>query len=121
MFLHNSKHPQYDQDGNITEGSSTNAWMINQDGTLITRPTNNSILAGITRAELLELLEQKNIKVELRSFTVEELRNAREVFLTSSSAYVQPVVEVDGKPIGNGQPGSISSELRQIFKDFMQN
>jgi len=112
---------QYDQDGNITEGSSTNAWMINQDGTLITRPTNNSILAGITRAELLELLEQKNIKVELRSFTVEELRNAREVFLTSSSAYVQPVVEVDGKPIGNGQPGSISSELRQIFKDFMQN
>lgn len=112
---------QYDQDGNITEGSSTNAWMVDQDGTLITRPATNSILAGITRAELLELLEQKNIKVELRSFTVEELRNAREVFLTSSSAYVQPVVEVDGQPIGNGQPGSISSELREIFKDFMQN
>ncbi|MBO6827752.1 MAG: D-amino-acid transaminase [Sneathiella sp.] len=112
---------QYDEDGNITEGSSTNAWMVDQDGTLITRPTNNSILAGITRAELLELLEQKNMKVELRAFSVEELRNAREVFLTSSSAYVQPVVEVDGKPIGNGQPGSISSELRHIFKDFMQN
>ncbi|MBE7637329.1 D-amino-acid transaminase [Sneathiella sp. P13V-1] len=112
---------QYDADGNITEGSSTNAWIVDQDGTLITRPTSNSILAGITRAELLDLLEKEGIKVELRAFSKDELMNAREVFLTSSSSYVQPVVEVDGKVIGNGKPGSISSNLRGIFKSYMQN
>ncbi|GLQ07252.1 D-amino-acid transaminase [Sneathiella chinensis] len=110
---------QFDGEGNITEGSSTNAWIIDQDGTLITRPTSNSILAGITRAALIELLKEKGIKLELRSFTVDELRNAREVFLTSSSSYVQPVVQVDDKVIGNGKPGSVSLELRTIFKDYM--
>ncbi len=112
---------QYDADGNITEGSSTNAWIVDQDGTLITRPTSNSILAGITRAELLDLLKDEGISVELRPFTKDELMSAREVFLTSSSSYVQPVVEVDGKVIGNGKPGSISSNLRGIFKQYMQN
>ncbi|WP_169569147.1 D-amino-acid transaminase [Sneathiella limimaris] len=112
---------QVDEEGFITEGSSTNAWIITQDGTLVTRPTGNDILAGITRADLLKLLEQKNYKVELRPFTVEELQNAREVFLTSSSSYVLPIVEVDGKPVGNGHPGSISNDLRGIFKDFMNN
>jgi len=112
---------QYDVDGFVTEGTSTNAWIVDQDGTLITRPESNSILSGITRADLLALLETENIKVELRAFTVEELHNAREVFLTSSSAYVQPVVEVDGKVIGNGKPGSISANLREIFKSYMNN
>ncbi len=112
---------QVDEEGFITEGSSTNAWIVDKDGTLITRPTSNSILAGITRADLLKLLEQSDYKVELRAFTVDELRNAREVFLTSSSSYVQPVVEVDGKVIGNGKPGSISNGLRTIFKEFMNN
>lgn len=112
---------QVDEEGFITEGSSTNAWIVDKDGTLITRPTSNSILAGITRADLLKLLEQRDYKVELRAFTVDELLNAREVFLTSSSSYVQPVVEVDGKVIGNGKPGSISNGLRTIFKEFMNN
>ena len=112
---------QVDEEGFVTEGSSTNAWIVDKDGTLITRPTSNSILAGITRADLLKLLEQSDYKVELRAFTVDELLNAREVFLTSSSSYVQPVVEVDGKVIGNGKPGSISNGLRTIFKDFMNN
>lgn len=112
---------QVDEEGFVTEGSSTNAWIVDKDGTLITRPTSNSILAGITRADLLKLLEQRDYKVELRAFTVDELLNAREVFLTSSSSYVQPVVEVDGKVIGNGKPGSISNGLRTIFKEFMNN
>ena len=112
---------QVDEDGFVTEGSSTNAWIVDKEGTLITRPTSNSILAGITRADLLKLLAQSDYKVELRAFTVDELLNAREVFLTSSSSYVQPVVEVDGKVIGNGKPGSISNGLRTIFKDFMNN
>jgi D-alanine transaminase len=112
---------QVDEDGFVTEGTSTNAWMVDQSGTLITRPISHSILAGITRAELLNLLKDKNISVEERSFTVDELRNAREVFLTSSSSYVQPVTEVDGKVIGNGKPGSISTDIRKIFTEFMAN
>jgi len=112
---------QFDEDGFVTEGSSTNAWIVSQDGTLITRPTSHSILAGITRASLLELLKQRDIKIELRAFTVEELKSAREVFLTSSSSYVQPVVKVDDRVIGNGEPGSISSELRSVFKAYLEN
>ncbi|WP_037493247.1 D-amino-acid transaminase [Sneathiella glossodoripedis] len=112
---------QVDDDGFITEGSSTNAWIVLQDGTLVTRPASNDILSGITRADLLKLLENKDFKVELRPFSVDELLNAREVFLTSSSSYVQPVVQVDGKSIGNGKPGSISNELRAVFKDYMNN
>jgi len=110
---------QVDADGFVTEGSSTNAWMVDQDGTLVTRAASHSILSGITRADLLGLLAAEGIKVELRSFSADELRNAREVFLTSSSSYVQPVVEVDGKVIGNGKPGSISNNLRRIFKKYM--
>ena len=112
---------QVDQDGFVTEGSSTNAWIVDKDGTLITRPTNNSILAGITRAALITLLDQIDIKLELRAFTVEELKSAREVFLTSSSSYVQPVIKVDDRVIGNGEPGSISINLHHVFKEYMDN
>ncbi|MFT6559226.1 D-amino-acid transaminase [Sneathiella sp.] len=112
---------QVDEDGMVTEGSSTNAWIVDQDGTLITRPTNNSILAGITRAALLDLLEKNKIKFELRAFSKEELLNAREVFLTSSSSYVQPVIKVDDVVIGNGKPGSIATNLRTVFKEYMEN
>ncbi|MBL4906475.1 MAG: aminotransferase class IV, partial [Sneathiella sp.] len=76
---------------------------------------------GITRAALLTLLEKINLKLELRAFTVDELRTAREVFLTSSSAYVQPVIKVDDRVIGNGQPGSISINLHRVFKEYMDN
>jgi len=112
---------QVDEDGKVTEGSSTNAWIVNKDGVLITRETDHNILAGITRAALLELLEKKGIKFELRAFSEEELHEAREVFLTSSSSYVQPVIKVNEKMIGNGKPGSISVELRSVFKEYMEN
>ncbi|USG59570.1 D-amino-acid transaminase [Sneathiella marina] len=112
---------QVDKNGMVTEGSSTNAWIVNQDGKVITRPTSNEILAGITRASLLRELEKKGVEFELRSFTVEELHNAREVFLTSSTSYVLPVVKVDEHVIGNGNPGSISVTLRQIYRDFMED
>ncbi|MCG8492960.1 MAG: D-amino-acid transaminase [Sneathiellales bacterium] len=112
---------QVDEDGLVTEGSSTNAWIVNKEGVLITRQTDHNILAGITRAALLELLEKKGIKFELRAFSEDELHDAREVFLTSSSSYVQPVIKVNDKMIGNGQPGSISIELRGVFKEYMEN
>lgn len=110
---------QVDEEGMVTEGSSTNAWIVDQNGKVITRPISNDILAGITRASLLRELQKKGIETELRSFSVEELQNAREVFLTSSTSYVLPVVQVDDHVIGNGNPGSISMALREIYQDFM--
>ncbi len=111
---------QIDEDGMVTEGSSTNAWIVTQEGKVVTRPTSNSILAGITRGSLLRELEKHNIDLELRSFSKEELLSAREVFLTSSTTYVMPVVKVDDKIIGNGHPGIVSQQLRAIYEKFMQ-
>ncbi len=110
---------QVDEDGMVTEGSSTNAWIVSQEGKIVTRPTSNSILAGITRASLIRELEKSGIELELRSFTVDELHSAREVFLTSSTSYVLPVVKVDDRVIGNGHPGLISQKLRTIYEKFM--
>jgi len=110
---------QVDDDGMVTEGSSTNAWIVTQEGKVVTRPTGNDILAGITRASLIRELEKNDVRFELRPFSADELHSAREVFLTSSTSYVLPVVKVDDHVIGNGQPGSISNKLRDIYKDFM--
>ncbi|WP_340151523.1 D-amino-acid transaminase [uncultured Sneathiella sp.] len=111
---------QIDEDGMVTEGSSTNAWIVTQEGKVVTRPTSNSILAGITRGSLLRELEKNGVDLELRSFSKEELNSAREVFLTSSTTYVMPVVKVDDKIIGNGHPGIVSQQLRAIYEKFMQ-
>jgi D-alanine transaminase len=110
-----------DQEGMVTEGSSTNAWIVNSDGNVITRPTSNSILSGITRASVIRELNKKGHKLEERAFSKEELLNAREVFLTSSTSYVLPVVEVDDRVIGNGQPGSVSLKLREIYENYMKS
>ncbi|MBO0334956.1 D-amino-acid transaminase [Sneathiella sp. CAU 1612] len=110
---------QVDEDGMVTEGSSTNAWIVSKEGKIVTRPTSNSILAGITRASLIRELEKNGIELELRSFSVEELLSAREVFITSSTSYVLPVVKVDDQVIGNGHPGLISLKLRKIYEKFM--
>jgi len=108
-----------DEDGMVTEGSSTNAWIVSKEGKIVTRPTSNSILAGITRASLIRELEKNGIELELRSFSVDELLSAREVFITSSTSYVLPVVKVDDQVIGNGHPGLISLKLRKIYEKFM--
>lgn len=110
---------QVDDDGMVTEGSSTNAWIVTKEGRIVTRPTSNSILAGITRASLIRELEKNDIEIELRSFSVEELLDAKEVFLTSSTSYVLPVVKVDDQVIGNGHPGIVSQKLRAIYENFM--
>lgn len=110
---------QVDEDGMVTEGSSTNAWIVTGEGRIVTRPTGNSILAGITRASLMRELEENGIEFEERNFSVDELLNAREVFITSSTSYVLPVVKVDDKVIGNGHPGLISQKLRAIYEKFM--
>jgi D-alanine transaminase len=104
-----------DKNGRITEGSSSNAWIINRDGKLITRHLDHGILPGITRAVLIESLKSHGLELEERAFTVEEAYAAREAFVTSATQQVMPVVRIDGRPIGNGAPGLIATALRRDY------
>ncbi|MDA1101209.1 MAG: D-amino-acid transaminase [Proteobacteria bacterium] len=110
---------QVDGDGFVTEGASTNAWIINEEGHLITRPVENTILNGITRRRLIALAKVQGIVVEERRFSLEEAKLAREAFLTSTTAFVLPVVQIDETVLGNGRPGSNTAMLRQIYLDFV--
>lgn len=103
------------EDGYITEGSSSNAYIVTNDGVLITRPLSNEILHGITRKALLELAAQAQIQVEERPFTAEEAYQASEAFVSSATTFVWPVIEIDGKKIGSGKPGSVAAKLRDIY------
>ena len=103
------------QDGKVTEGSSNNAYIVNAAGNIVTRRIGNEILHGVTRATVLELSQQSNIAVEERAFTLEEACAAREAFVTSASIFVLPVVEIDGRRIGDGAPGPISRRLRALY------
>jgi D-alanine transaminase len=104
-----------DRHGHITEGSSSNAWIVSKDGKVITRPANKGILRGITRTVLIDVVAAQGLELEERSFTAEEAYGAREAFLTSASQVVLPVVRIDDRPIGNGVPGSIATALRAKF------
>jgi D-alanine transaminase len=105
-----------DDAGKVTEGTSTNAWIVTKDGVLVTREPGPHILNGITRLAVLRLARAAGIKVEERPFTVAEAQGAREAFLTSSTAWVLPVTSIDGKPVGNGHPGTTSLELREAYR-----
>ena len=104
-----------DKDGKITEGSSSNAWIINRDGKLLTRSLGRDILAGITRAVLLDVIKAHDLVLEERAFTVEEAYAAREAFVTSATQAVMPVVRIDGRPVGNGAPGLVATALRRDY------
>ena len=105
------------EDGFVTEGTSNNAWIVTADGTLVTRNLSTSILHGITRAAVKALAAEAQIRVEERPFTVEEAHAAAEAFITAASAFVTPVVEIDGKALGDGTPGPLTSRLRELYVD----
>ena len=107
-----------DGDGFVTEGASSNAWIVTRDGRAVTRPISNRILAGITRGVLMEVLAELQIKLEERPFTPAEAREAAEAFVTSASQIVMPVVMIDDATIGSGEPGAISRRLREQFHGF---
>lgn len=104
-----------DSRGFVTEGASSNAWIVTASGTLVTRPTGNAILPGVTRRTLLDVLSRENVPLEERAFRVEEAVQAREAFITSASGTVMPVVAINKVPIGNGAPGALTLRLRSIF------
>lgn len=104
-----------DADGNVTEGGATNAWIVSQDGTLVTRPAEHGILRGITRTVVCELAVREGIAIEERAFSLDEAKRAREAFITAATTLVMPVVQIDDTVIGNGKPGSVATNLRQLF------
>ena len=102
------------EDGYVTEGTSNNAYIV-KDGKIITRALSNDILHGITRAAVLRFAKEAQMEVVERSFTIEEAQNADEAFFTSASAFVMPVVEIDGAQLGDGTPGPVMTRLREIY------
>jgi D-alanine transaminase len=104
-----------DSEGRITEGASSNAWIVSRDGKLITHPLGHDILAGITRSVVIDVIKAQGLAFEERCFTVEEAYAAREAFVTSASQIVLPVVSIDGRPVGNGAPGLIATALRRDY------
>jgi D-alanine transaminase len=104
-----------DADGRVTEGSSSNAWIVTREGAVVTRPADFGILRGITRTVVLDVLAEHGLKLEERPFTMEEAYAAREAFVTSATQFVMPVVRIDGRPVGNGAPGLIASALRRDY------
>jgi D-alanine transaminase len=107
------------EDGFVTEGTSSNAYIV-KDNTVITRPLSNRILAGCTRRALFRLAKEHGIRIEERAFTPDEAYAADEAFLTSASQFVMPIVEIDGKRVGGGQPGPVTRKLREFFLEEAQ-
>ncbi len=110
---------QVDDDGFVTEGTSTNAWIVTADGELVTRPSGHEILNGITRIAVLDVCRELGLKFVERPFSVAEARAAREAFITSSTSHVKAVTSIDGTSVGNGHVGEVTSGLLDAFVAFL--
>jgi D-alanine transaminase len=104
-----------DADGFVTEGSSTTAWIVEKDGTVITRDLSHDLLPGVTRHIILEAIAEAQIKVVERKFTVAEALGAKEAFISSATGAAVPVVAIDGQAIGNGAPGALTRRIRDLY------
>jgi D-alanine transaminase len=108
-----------DDDGFVTEASSANAWILTQQDELITRQADHSILKGVTRSSLQALCAARGIAVVERAFTVAEALAAKEAFISSASNFATPVVRIDGRAIGDGEPGPFAAALRRAYIDYV--
>ena len=108
-----------DRAGMITEGSSTNAWIVVDGKEIITRPLSQDILAGITRQTLILIARESNLVVTERPFSIDEALAAKEAFLTSTTSFVMPVVAIDDTPIGDGKPGDVSLQLFDAYCRYL--
>jgi D-alanine transaminase len=106
------------EDGFVTEGGSSSAFILTQDDVIVTRHNSNEILPGCTRKAVVKLAEEHQLRVEERPFTIAEALAAKEAFATSASLFVQPVVAIDGKKVADGKPGPMATRLREIYVDF---
>ncbi len=108
-----------DADGFVTEGSSTNFWIVTGKGVLVTRAPDTAILNGVTRRAVIDLARDAGLRFEERPFTVREAKAAKEAFLTSTTAFVLPVVAIDGAPLGDGRPGIFTRRLLADYRDHV--
>ena len=106
------------EDGLVTEGGSSSAFILTQDDVLVTRRNGSEILPGCTRKAVVKLAEEHQLRVEERAFSVDEALRAKEAFITSATVFVQAVVSIDGKKVADGKPGPMTSRLREIYVDF---
>ena len=106
------------EDGMVTEGGSSSAFILTQDDVLVTRQNSSAILPGCTRKAVVALAEERQLRVEERPFSVQEALAAKEAFITSASLFVQGVVSIDGKTVANGKPGPMTERLREIYVGF---
>ena len=104
-----------DGEGQVTEGCSSNAWIVTAGGVLVTRHADNLILNGVTRLSLLKLAEDFGFATEVRPFTVAEAYEAREAFLSSASTFALPITRIDGRAVGDGRPGALTLRLREAY------
>jgi D-alanine transaminase len=106
------------EDGLITEGGSSTAFILTKDRKVVTRPLSTAVLPGITRLSVMRLAKENGLTIEERAFSVEEALSAAEAFLTSASSLVMPVVSIDGKPVADGKPGAMTRRLRRVYLDM---
>jgi len=106
-----------DSEGMVTEGAASNAWIVSEAGSIVTRQIDHSILRGITRTTLIEIIAAYGLKLEERKFSLEEAFAAREAFITGATTLIMPVVRIDGQIIGTGAPGPVATNFRAIFHD----
>ena len=109
-----------DKDGVVTEASSTNAWIVTAKGALVTRHADHAILRGITRTVVFDAVKGQGLAIEERAFTLQEAFAAREAFITSATQIVLPVVNIDGRTIGDGKPGPVATALRREFYRYAE-
>ncbi len=109
-----------DERGFVKEGAATNAWIITRDGVLVTRPAEHGILRGVTRTTLFDVAAKLGLQIDEREFTVEDAKQAREAFISAATTLIMPVVSIDGTPVANGSPGSLSLSLRETFFDVAE-
>jgi D-alanine transaminase len=106
---------QVDRNGEVTEGTSTNAWIVTEEGAVVTRAADTAILNGVTRLAIFDIIAREGYRLVERPFTVAEAKAAREAFLTSTTADLLPVVHIDGVPVGEGRPGPLARKLRAAY------
>jgi D-alanine transaminase len=109
-----------EDDGMITEGTTSNAWIVTAKGELVTRDVSTAILNGITRLSIMKVAKENDIKFSERAFSLEEAKFAKEAFVSSTTSFVKPVLNIDDRPVGDGKVGPISTKLLSYYGDYMK-
>ena len=105
----------YEADGTVTEGAATSFWIVDKDGVLRTRQLGEQILPGCTRGALIALMQEQGVAFQEGPFTLDDVRTAREAFISSATSFVKPMLKIDGREVGDGTPGPVSRKLFDMF------